>query len=419
MAFEPINIFSNRIDPAGVLEVLRKVAGEVQVEGPTDNWSRVTALGPKRLLSRRLKLAFGHDADYYSGPDWAIQMSGMSGYFERFPNGANKQDVAMLPTSFHFALSLPEIDLNIDSNDPRLEWLYAVCRHLDGVIFTPSSLRDAAGRIYLSADGECDEDAVFPKVRAEVKIDRSEPSETADDEEDLPRPPPPDAGRVMRRAFVLAAVANRGLIENEGMAREEISATSEGMLQWLNDLGVSDELEPEEWKVLQRKGGTLEPQSVINSVWRIEGLGVLAWALGLYDLPVYDQLVSPPDLFEALHFFDSDGGKDLLDRAALRSAEELEAKRIEILMLHWRLREFGVRGQPCDFVALSKKCWFGTFDLAPYRILENDLALGDVPISRADSDLVSTVQSLAHERHIAINWLCGGSDIYSETEAHT
>jgi hypothetical protein len=39
MAFEPINIFSHRIDPRGVAELLRAAATDVKVSGPDDDVS--------------------------------------------------------------------------------------------------------------------------------------------------------------------------------------------------------------------------------------------------------------------------------------------------------------------------------------------------------------------------------------------
>ena len=67
--------------------------------------------------------------------------------------------------SFRFALSVPQPDLNIDSNDDRLELLYKVCQYLDGAIFTPTSMRDARGRTLIDAEGYCDPQAVLPKLR--------------------------------------------------------------------------------------------------------------------------------------------------------------------------------------------------------------------------------------------------------------
>jgi hypothetical protein len=90
MSAEPIVIYSHRVDPAGVVRLLREMAPECVVEGPLDAWRTVTIRGPARLLRARSTLSFGHDPSYYTGADWARQMSGMQGYFSRFPRTSTR-----------------------------------------------------------------------------------------------------------------------------------------------------------------------------------------------------------------------------------------------------------------------------------------------------------------------------------------
>ncbi|HEX8911257.1 MAG TPA: hypothetical protein VF796_02775, partial [Humisphaera sp.] len=87
MAAEPINIFARRIDPAGVLDVLRRLDPGVVVDGDGSAWTRATVTVKRGLLRTPLKLTFNHDVDYYDGDDWPTQMNGMQGYFARFPLG--------------------------------------------------------------------------------------------------------------------------------------------------------------------------------------------------------------------------------------------------------------------------------------------------------------------------------------------
>src|SRR5690606_7657833 len=110
--------------------------------------------------------------EYYAEPNWSNQMNGMRGYFAMLPDSERKHRAIALTTSFKFSLGTlfkPEFD---PTGDARLEILFALARELDGVLFTPSSLRDANGRILLSAGGEDDEDpeAVWPRVLAEVSV---------------------------------------------------------------------------------------------------------------------------------------------------------------------------------------------------------------------------------------------------------
>ena len=61
MAAEPINIFSHKIDPRGVLGILRSMAPSLKVVGPEDCWEKIIVSGPKRLFRTSWTFAFNHD----------------------------------------------------------------------------------------------------------------------------------------------------------------------------------------------------------------------------------------------------------------------------------------------------------------------------------------------------------------------
>ncbi len=109
----------------------------------------------------------------------------------------------------------------------------------------------------------------------------------------------------------------------------------------------------------------------------------------------------------------------MIEDAKLRSHEELAAYANHAIMAHWRFREFSLRPVPCDFVKASKGCWIGTFDIARFRISGNDVMVGEHEISQADRNEIGMCNSIAKERHVAINWLLGENDIYSQIETHT
>jgi hypothetical protein len=293
--------------------------------------------------------------------------------------------------------------------------LYSVCQHLDGAIFTPSALRDANGRILLSADSQTDPSAVMPQIPLD---DSDAPNEDTSDENDFD-PVPPTAERVARRALALAAVAARATLELDAPQLEDPEADRARLLEWLGSLDIGSELEPDEWKVLQRPVGGIERQDHINAMWRVEGLAVVAWALHLYELPPDDELVVPVDLYDSIGLFNVEKAREVLVSPNLRSAEELAATQTHLLMLHWRLRDFSIRPWAMDFVSFSKSCWVGSFDVSAYRIANNDLAIGSVAIADAEDDALRKVSSLALERHLAINWLMGYSEIYSQTDTST
>jgi len=256
-------------------------------------------------------------------------------------------------------------------------------------------------------------------LRSILPVTAAEDSDPEMEDADVDREPePPSARRVASRAIALAAVSERGLLENEASGIKDAEQARQELVDWVTGLGITDELEPEEWKALQRPVGRLERQDAIDAVWRIEGLAILAWALRWYDPPAYDELVRPPLLFDAVRILEP-GAMELLSEPTLRAPEELASMREHLLAFHWRMRDFSVRPHSMDFVQFSKKCWFGSFDISRFRIIDNDLAIGDEAIHRADTDEVDRVQSIAFERHRAINWLMGYDTIYSETDTST
>lgn len=421
MAAEPIVIFSHKVDPAGVLAVLRRMSPGLVVTGPEDNWTRA-AIVHRRML-RRTTVTFSHDRGYYAGGDWIRQMDGMRGYFSRFPENENTQQVMLLIASFRFAISLfpaPEPELHVESDDPRLAYVFAVAKHLDGALFTPSALRDASGRVLLGAV-EADPSAIMPAVFKQVvgvpRSDRPRDQHGTRPSDDDPRPPTPR--RVARRACALAAVASRALLEQEDPADPGVEETRGRILNWVKESNLGDELEPDERKLLQSPLGRPPRGDVVGATWRLEGLGVLAWALGQAELPPYDGLVEPGVLLRAVHILDANGAIGMIESASLRPAAELRRLRERMFAVHWRVTDFRLKRAAMNFEEFARIAWFGPLDLDGLRLVDGDLAVGAHPIAAARADAVSTVSSAALERHLAINWLVGDAEVYSRTDVST
>ncbi len=234
-----------------------------------------------------------------------------------------------------------------------------------------------------------------------------------------PVPPPalepPAADRVLRRALALAATSLRGQLEYEAAHRESyLKHLREAVLRH----GLGRELEEEERSIIALPVGAPTPQQTTSASWRAEGLAVLSWALGIVELPAHDRIAERDHLVMMGWLL-----AEVLppDAAApkLRAASELEAMRKHLLGVHWRLRDFGIRPRAMDFAAFSRKCWFGSFDLMGVRLIDGDLAIGDAPIHRAAPEALSRANSIAVERHHAINWLCGEASLYADVETST
>ena len=156
MAAEPITLFSCTIDPDGVLELLRSLEPDVEATCTDGAWESI------RISCDDGALTFRHDPASYSGSDWEQQLIGMREHFVRFPDGPRKPAVLRLIGAFRFVLATewsPELG---PDGDERLSYLFAVAEHLDGVIFTPSALRDACGNILFDVNGRGEEGAVLP-----------------------------------------------------------------------------------------------------------------------------------------------------------------------------------------------------------------------------------------------------------------
>lgn len=432
MPTEIINVFARTADLAGVARRLRELHPSVAIDGPDHDWRSAT-LTFGRLLWKRT-LTFSHDADYHAEPNWSAQMDGMRGYLQRFPESGRKQIAVGLPTTFRFSLAAILEPPLAAGADPRFDALTAVARHLDGVLFTPAGLLDAHGRVLFGAGGEAEEDprAAWPKVIAQVRVPvapaggHPEDGDVGDGEDGF-EPSPPSAERVARRALALVAVTVRAYNEAETHGTEAAGLHRE-LLNWVRDAGIEDELEGpdpsvprwvDERSVVMAPPGGLDAQAQTDASWRAEGLAVLAWALGLYELPAHDEPADPFTLWETLEDGDAAKARALLASATLRPREEIEALRKRLFALHWRLRDFTLNPRRMDFAEIARTAWFGPLDIAGLPLAEGDLAIRGVPIDQADPALFGAVHSATMERHKAANWLCDGPERYSDADIAT
>src|SRR5262249_34321736 len=161
-----------------------------------------------------------------------------------------------------------------------------------------------------SADGEFDEGAIWPVAGSLVQT----PAEVATPVSKVD-PHPPAARRVARRAVALMGVVGRAVIEREGMLSRASVERAAGMhrklLGWMSSVGVEPEFEAVEEAVLQSPPGRLAEQDFLNAMWRVEGLAVLAWALGRLQLPRYDELVDIDAVWDSMGFLQTDLVKDM------------------------------------------------------------------------------------------------------------
>lgn len=240
---------------------------------------------------------------------------------------------------------------------------------------------------------------------------------------------PPSGVDVARRAAILkyqivrvATTPPRELVERLGAAWSEsdrsefataLEANRRELVDALRSSGLWEDTSPSEREIFECPALQLTERQVIDTSWRAESLGCLAWALGLMDqLPAYDTQIDPERVLPLIAV--DDIGAFVRD-ARLREANEIERARDIAELWHWRsrtreLEERGYappRGEPALDEILRELVPRAAADgMIPAPIGEDFPALG-----RAYRDLApeewAGVQSIAMERHFALNWLCG------------
>jgi hypothetical protein len=130
-------------------------------------------------------------------------------------------------------------------------------------------------------------------------------------------------------------------------------------------------------------------------------------------------LFAARELAERVPFWDMEPG-DLLKSAVPLNDELLEHYRQEQLTIHWRLNKRTMDGNvPMDLVEAIRICNWDQLNGDNLEFIENDLAIGGVPISELSEDNFRSALSTTMERHIAINWLTGSAILYSDVSPDT
>ncbi len=229
---------------------------------------------------------------------------------------------------------------------------------------------------------------------------------------------PPLAETVSQRALALSAVTFRAMLEREG-ADTRNKAIFQKLIDWIRDLGIDEDFEEAERKLIQTPLGSLDERETLNSAWRIEGLVVLAWALGRFEIPKPDELVDPNAVWRSLGMLDSAAAKALLSNPVIRSKQDINDLREQMFAVHWRLRNYSLTATKMDFAEFAETCWFGPLNISTMSLIEGDMALGGVRIDCVTKEVFSSAHSASQERHQAANWLCEGPKCYSEASLDT
>ncbi|HEU5362979.1 MAG TPA: hypothetical protein VFU56_06520 [Gaiellaceae bacterium] len=144
---------------------------------------------------------------------------------------------------------------------------------------------------------------------------------------------------------------------------------------------------------------------VVDGVWRGEALGTLLWALRLVELPPYDRAFDPHEV----------ASTDLVG-AGLRDEEEISLELESARLWHWRARTttLQARGEVApppryaSFDQLVAATAMRGYEqgLLPAPMRGDFRAYGKV-YRHLSPEQHAEAQSIAVERHHALNWLVG------------
>lgn len=184
---------------------------------------------------------------------------------------------------------------------------------------------------------------------------------------------------------------------------------------WLADAGLIASQSTREKPLISKALGSWSRQELIDAAWRANSLGVILWALSQFDeLPPWDRQFTPQETIRTLNLFAPIGS--FLEKASLRPKAEIDRMRDLAALWHWRAeirrRQDGA-GNPDETAALaeevqqaaSRACERGEFP----ELIDGDFPAFGKAYTDLSADEYSQANSIAVERHYALNWLCGYS----------
>jgi len=217
---------------------------------------------------------------------------------------------------------------------------------------------------------------------------------------------------------VVAAMRARAKAEERAQMDEKADEARDAFWTPIYDTPVFEALTPRERELSEATLITMTEEQQIEQSWAVEGMVVLAWALGFVDdLPAWDTQTDPS-------FLDEVPNPVALARvraaAKLRPSDEIEAAAATSQLWHWRsrtrelieggfalpdeLKKPGI-GSLDDVVRLTAAHAFaeGTIEEA----IDGDFPARGKAYRALDDDEWHEVRSIAIERHRALCWLLG------------
>jgi len=238
----------------------------------------------------------------------------------------------------------------------------------------------------------------------------------------------PDAPDVARRALILKLQFIHSVMSpplevvsrmRANWSRKDleqfIEKMDEGRARLIDKMradGLWEDTSPSERQFFEASVERVTHQQRVNASWRLESIHCLAWSLGLIShIPPYDTKTDPEKLLGLIPVEPA----EFIRSARLRPESEISSARDVAELWHWRSRTRQLQEQ-----GYRPKTGHTSLDAIVREVAPRAAADGTIPtpidgdfpaLGRAYRDLSANewalLQSIALERHFALNWLSG------------
>lgn len=205
-------------------------------------------------------------------------------------------------------------------------------------------------------------------------------------------------------------LACRAMID--GDPDPEAQAMADRILAFTREAGIYEIYEPAEIRLLQAPFGSLPRRERVALSWAVEGVAVMAWALGKAPLPPFDTKTQGAPIGCALGLFEHGSGESLQE-AKLRNLAEIQMCALSYTVLSWRLAQYIEKRERLDFAARLKEPDGPHLTVDGINLQDGDLAIDGMPLEQLDEERLVEVCSIVRERHKAFRWLLGYEKNYA------
>jgi hypothetical protein len=205
-------------------------------------------------------------------------------------------------------------------------------------------------------------------------------------------------------------LACRAMID--GDPDPEAQEMADRILTFTREAGIYDTYEPAEVRLLQAPFGSLPRRERVALSWAVEGVAVMAWALGKAALPPFDTRTQGAPIGCALGLFQH-GSPEFLQEAKLRSPADIQMCALSYTVLSWRLAQYLQHREKVDFAARLREPDGPHMIVDGINLQGGDLAVDGMPLDQIEEDRLVEVCSIVRERHKAFRWLLGYDKSYA------